>query len=126
MAGTIRQENIPQGAKHRQSLADTLFWLAILRSAVYRYTPFGEQVFAKGKNAEEGFMYNAEAYDAVSRSYYLRARFYEPVAMRFNQPDTVRGDVREPQSLNGMRMRKTTRLCVKTQARKSLLWLVFG
>ena len=66
----------------------------------YRYTPFGEQVFAKGENAGEGFLYNAEAYDAVSGSYYMRARFYEPVAMRFNQPDTVRWDVREPQSLN--------------------------
>ncbi len=45
-------------------------------------------------------MYNAEAYDAVSGSYYLRARFYEPATMRFNQPDIVCGDVREPQSLN--------------------------
>ncbi|RKJ47583.1 RHS repeat-associated core domain-containing protein [bacterium 1XD42-54] len=66
----------------------------------YRYTPFGEQVCTDGEKAQEEFLYNAEAYDAVSGSYYMRVRFYEPAAMRFYQPDIVRGDVKKPQSLN--------------------------
>ena len=100
VAGTIRQENIPEGVKTQAESGGHAVLAGYLGKSSYRYTPFGEQVCAKGENAEEGFLYNAEAYDAVSGSYYLRARFYEPAAMRFNQPDTVRGDAREPQSLN--------------------------
>ena len=100
VAGTIRQENIPEGAKTQAESGVHAVLADYLEKSSYGYTPFGEQVFVKGENEEEGFLYNAEAYDAVSGSYYLRARFYEPAAMRFNQPDTLRGDVRDPQSLN--------------------------
>ena len=100
VAGTIRQENIPEGVKTQAESGGHAVLAGYLGKSSYRYTPFGEQVCAEGENAGEGFLYNGEAYDAVSGSYYLRARFYEPAAMRFNQPDIVRGDVREPQSLN--------------------------
>ena len=96
----IRQENIPEGVKTQAESGGHAVLAGYLGKSSYRYTPFGELVCAEGENAGEGFLYNGEAYDAVSGSYYLRARFYEPAAMRFNQPDTVRGDAREPQSLN--------------------------
>ena len=38
------------------------------------------------------FRFNGQQYDPVSRQYYLRARFYNPVIARFTQEDTYRGD----------------------------------
>ena len=80
----------------------------------YRYTPFGELICEKMDAKEdeprynneriaakqEGFLYNGEAYDEVTGSYYLRARFYEPSSMRFHQQDIIRGNAEEPWSLN--------------------------
>lgn len=62
----------------------------------YSYTPFGEQL----SEAVSGFGYNAEWYDAATGMQYLRARFYEPMTMRFSQQDILRGSVSDPISLN--------------------------
>lgn len=100
VSGMIRQENTSEEGEIQAGSGEEDILPELPEKSSYRYTPFGEQVFADGEQAQEGFLYNAEAYDAVSGSYYLRARFYEPAAMRFHQPDIVRGDVKEPQSLN--------------------------
>ena len=65
VAGTIRQENIPEGAKTQAESGVHAVLADYLEKSSYGYTPFGEQVFVKGENEEEGFLYNAEAYDAV-------------------------------------------------------------
>ncbi len=41
---------------------------------------------------ENRFRYMGEQFDAITRQYYLRARFYNPVIARFTQEDTYRGD----------------------------------
>ena len=38
------------------------------------------------------FRYTGEQFDAITKQYYLRARFYNPVVARFTQEDTYRGD----------------------------------
>ncbi len=38
------------------------------------------------------FLYTGQQYDPVTRQYYLRARYYNPVIARFTQEDTYRGD----------------------------------
>ena len=37
------------------------------------------------------FKYTAQQFDPITRQYYLRARFYNPVIARFTQEDTYRG-----------------------------------
>ena len=96
VAGTIRQENISEEAEMQAESGGQHVLAGYWGKSSYRYTPFGELVCTDGEKVGEGFLYNAEVYDAVSGSYYLRARFYKPTAMRFNQPDVVRGDIREP------------------------------
>ena len=41
---------------------------------------------------ENRFGYTGEQFDAITKQYYLRARFYNPVVARFTQEDTYRGD----------------------------------
>jgi len=41
---------------------------------------------------ENRFRFNGQQYDPITRQYYLRARFYNPVIARFTQEDTYRGD----------------------------------
>lgn len=38
------------------------------------------------------FKYTGQQYDPVTKQYYLRARYYNPVIARFTQEDTYRGD----------------------------------
>jgi RHS repeat-associated protein len=44
--------------------------------------------------------YTGGVYDATTGLYYLNARFYDPVDVRFLSEDTVRGEYDNPGSLN--------------------------
>ena len=43
------------------------------------------------EETENRFRYTGEQFDAITKQYYLRARFYNPVIARFTQEDTYRG-----------------------------------
>ena len=57
----------------------------------YSYDAFGN-IIQKTEKVENRFCYNGEMLDPVTRQYYLRARFYNPVIGRFTQEDTYYGD----------------------------------
>ena len=57
----------------------------------YEYDVFGNTISCK-EQVENRFRYQGEQYDPVTRQYYLRARYYNPVIGRFTQEDTYYGD----------------------------------
>ena len=57
----------------------------------YEYDAFGNTISCK-EQVENRFRYQGEQYDPVTRQYYLRARYYNPVIGRFIQEDTYYGD----------------------------------
>ena len=57
----------------------------------YSYDAWGN-ITEKEEAVENRFRFVGEQYDSISRQYYLRARFYNPVIGRFTQEDTYRGD----------------------------------
>ena len=52
----------------------------------YRYGAFGECLYSK-EAVENRLRYNAQAEDALTGLYYLRARYYNPTTGRFTQED---------------------------------------
>ena len=62
----------------------------------YSYTPFGEMLSGEST----GFRFNGEYYDSATGMVNLRARWYEPAMMRFNQRDIWRGNGEMPISQN--------------------------
>ena len=65
----------------------------------YDYDAFGNE-----KNADENdtnvFRYSGEYYDKETGTIYLRARYYDPTIGRFISEDSVRGEDKDPLSLN--------------------------
>ena len=57
----------------------------------YEYDAFGNTISCK-EQVENRFRYQGEKYDPITRQYYLRARYYNPVIGRFIQEDTYYGD----------------------------------
>ena len=57
----------------------------------YNYDAFGN-IIEKTEQVENRFCYNGEMLDSITKQYYLRARFYNPVIGRFTQEDTYYGD----------------------------------
>ena len=57
----------------------------------YEYDAFGNTISCK-EQVENRFRYQDEQYDPITRQYYLRARYYNPVIGRFIQEDTYYGD----------------------------------
>ena len=57
----------------------------------YEYDVFGNTISCK-EQVENRFRYQGEQYDPITRQYYLRARYYNPVIGRFIQEDTYYGD----------------------------------
>ena len=57
----------------------------------YEYDAWGNAEVCEEQVANR-FRFNGQQYDPVSRQYYLRARFYNPVIARFTQEDTYQGD----------------------------------
>ena len=65
----------------------------------YRYDAFGNEREPESSD-NNPFRYCGEYYDGETGSYYLRARYYDPVIGRFTQQDSYRGDTTDPLSLN--------------------------
>ncbi len=57
----------------------------------YGYDAWGVSTVCE-EQVENHFRYTGEQFDAITKQYYLRARFYNPVVARFTQEDTYRGD----------------------------------
>ena len=57
----------------------------------YEYDAFGNTISCK-EQVENRCRYQGEQYDPITRQYYLRARYYNPVIGRFIQEDTYYGD----------------------------------
>ena len=59
---------------------------------VYDYDAFGNQLEVSGYTGADAnpFRYCGEYWDSGSETYYLRARYYNPVIGRFTQEDSVR------------------------------------
>lgn len=57
----------------------------------YEYDAFGNTISCEERVANR-FRYQGEQYDSITRQYYLRAHYYNPVIGRFIQEDTYYGD----------------------------------
>ena len=57
----------------------------------YEYDAWGNVVNQK-ETVKNRFKFNGQQLDPITQQYYLRARFYNPVIVRFTQEDTYRGD----------------------------------
>lgn len=57
----------------------------------YTYDAFGNTIDCE-ETVSNRFRYQGEQHDPVTRQYYLRARYYNPVIGRFTQEDTYYGD----------------------------------
>ncbi|MBN1816419.1 MAG: RHS repeat-associated core domain-containing protein [Sedimentisphaerales bacterium] len=67
----------------------------------YTYRPFG--AFYDGEcveTVENPFCFTGQWYDDEIGQYYLRARQYDPIMMRFTSRDPVRGKLQEPLTLH--------------------------
>jgi RHS repeat-associated protein len=50
--------------------------------------------------AATNLLYTGEQWDTSAQSYYLRARYYDPLNGRFNRTDPYPGNAHDPQSLH--------------------------
>ena len=57
----------------------------------YEYDAWGNLAVCE-ETVGNRFRFNGQQYDPITRQYYLRARYYNPVIARFTQEDTYRGD----------------------------------
>jgi RHS repeat-associated protein len=65
----------------------------------YTYTPFGDS-FAESETINNRFKFASYNFDVATELYYLNARWYDPVLMRFTSRDPVRGSFKEPLTLH--------------------------
>jgi RHS repeat-associated protein len=67
----------------------------------YTYTPFGEDFATEcTETTENRFKFTGQWFDSEIGQYYLRARMYDPVLMRFTSRDSFKGNGDEPLTLN--------------------------
>ena len=57
----------------------------------YEYDAWGNLTLCEEKISNR-FKFTGQQLDPITQQYYLRARFYNPVIVRFTQEDTYRGD----------------------------------
>ena len=65
----------------------------------YDYNAYGA-VLDQAGNSENSYLFTGEQYDAATKQYYLRARYYDPGNGRFTQMDTYQGRMGEPVTLH--------------------------
>lgn len=80
----IRGEDKENGAAAQDKVSDRVL-------NHYEYDAFGNTISCEERVANR-FRYQGEQYDPITRQYYLRARYYNPVIGRFIQEDTYYGD----------------------------------
>jgi RHS repeat-associated protein len=99
--GLIEQER--SGVKffyHADRLGSTRFLTNESGSITdtYLYDAYGNIINSSGQTANN-YLYTGEQFDANSREYYLRARYYNPSIGRFTGRDPFEGFLTEPLSL---------------------------
>lgn len=57
----------------------------------YEYDAWGSVTVCE-ETVPNRFRFNGQQYDPITRQYYLRARYYNPIIGRFTQEDTYRND----------------------------------
>ena len=62
-----------------------------IKYPLYEYDAFGN-FLTKAENIPNRFCFTGEQYDPLTSQYYLRARFYNPIRVRFLNEDTYYGD----------------------------------
>lgn len=65
----------------------------------YAYDEFGK-ILSETENFDNPFKYAGYYYDKETKTYYLKARYYNPEIQRFISEDTYRGVLEDPLSLN--------------------------
>jgi RHS repeat-associated protein len=65
----------------------------------YTFGPFGD-TRESGGSLDDPFMFTGQWFDSEIGQYYLRARQYDPIVMRFTTRDPVFGQFEEPMSLH--------------------------
>jgi RHS repeat-associated protein len=76
---------------------------AIVPNESYSYGAYGVMLGGNptaGNPAATNLLYTGEQYDTSAQSYYLRARYYDPLTGRFNRMDPFAGNMQDPQSLH--------------------------
>jgi RHS repeat-associated protein len=71
-----------------------------LSGQVYRFDAYGNAIGFIPADALTTLLYNSEQFDHLSGLSYLRARYYDPAAGRFNRLDPFFGNLHDPQSLH--------------------------
>ncbi len=68
----------------------------------YTYSPFGQLLESGAASGAPSnpFMFTGQWFDDEISQYYLRARMYDPVLMRFTARDPVRGKFKDPLTLH--------------------------
>jgi RHS repeat-associated protein len=67
----------------------------------YTYNPFGEMFAAEcNETVSNPFKFTGQFYDSETGQYYLRARMYDPLLIRFTSRDPVFGKFEEPMTLH--------------------------
>lgn len=67
--------------------------------STFSYSPFGKLTATKGK-FKPPILFGAHRYEPLFDLYYMRARFYDPVAGRFLSPDPEKGSIEDSLSTN--------------------------
>lgn len=66
----------------------------------YIYDPFGSIITSSGPLTGNRYQFNTQYFDTDPGTYYLRARYYDPMTGRFISRDPVKGNLTNPQSQN--------------------------
>jgi RHS repeat-associated protein len=74
-------------------------WLSYAITDSYEYDAYGNEFTVSGSTPNE-MMYRGEQYDSDLGLYYLRARYYNPLTVRFMSRDPEDGDTIYPISLH--------------------------
>jgi len=67
------------------------------------FTPYGQEVLNPNisQTCSSNYKFAGYEYDSETGLYYAKARYYNPRLGRFMSPDPLRGDLTDPQTLNG-------------------------
>ena len=92
--GSVRHHSDSSGALVSYNY-DTDLWCD-----TFSYDAYGHRIDPLADMVNEGLFYTGEQWDNSAQSYYLRARYYNPLNVRFNRVDPFAGNMQDPQSLH--------------------------
>jgi RHS repeat-associated protein len=93
----------------------------------YTYNPFGESFDSEcTENVTNPFKFTGQFFDEEINQYYLRARMYDPVLMRFTGRDPENGERKEPLTLHKYLYCLNSPVDHVDPTGKSLIGVLFG